>query len=59
MAGYIIDNFVFRKDVKLGLEYFTYMEQLKSYSTEGTNEHDDAPDATAGLAKFCNNYLKI
>lgn len=58
-AGSIIDSFYFLKDVEKNTEYYNYFQNLLSFSINGKNKHDDAPDATAGLTKFCNNYFKI
>ncbi len=58
-AGTIIDNFHFLKKQEKNTEYYNYFQNLLSFSISGKNKHDDAPDATAGLAKFCNNYFKI
>jgi predicted phage terminase large subunit-like protein len=51
-AGYIKQYFYFRNDYKLGSDYDKYMRYLTSYIKLGKNVHDDAPDATTGLAEF-------
>jgi len=58
-AAIILDYFVFAKETPKGTDYAMYMNSLASYSQTGKNKHDDAADATAGLAKFCINYLKL
>jgi len=58
-AGFIIDSFIFLRDRKKSLEYHKYFEQLIAFSMTAKNDHDDAPDSTAGLAKFCTGYLKM
>lgn len=58
-AGFICDNFYFQDGEKIHFEMLNYLKQLQNYSQTGKNNHDDAPDATAGLAKFCTNYLKM
>lgn len=51
-AGFIKKYFHFRNDYKLGSEYAKYINQLTSYSKAGKNDHDDANDATTGLAEL-------
>jgi predicted phage terminase large subunit-like protein len=46
----VLNNFYFI-DAKKG-EYYQYIQGLKSFSKEGKNVNDDAPDATTGLAMF-------
>lgn len=58
-ADYINDRFIFRNDYEKLREYKPYFYNLTSYNQIEKNEHDDAPDSTAGLAKFCTNYLKL
>jgi predicted phage terminase large subunit-like protein len=47
-AGIILNNFRFMNNETA--DYGQYIRALKSYSKEGKNKNDDAPDATAGLA---------
>jgi len=49
-AAYIKEYFVFRNDYEPGSEYDRFMQSLCSYMKAGKNEHDDANDATTGLA---------
>jgi PBSX family phage terminase large subunit len=58
-GAFICDNFIFAQNRKNSPEYINYFNHLVSYSITQKNEHDDAPDASAGLAKFCTNILKI
>jgi predicted phage terminase large subunit-like protein len=51
-AGYIKENFYFRDDYEPGSDYDKYMRALTGYVKLGKNKHDDAPDATTGLAEF-------
>lgn len=44
--------FVFRDDYEIDSEYDYFMQELTSYLRDGSNEHDDAPDSLAGLARF-------
>lgn len=53
----ILDNFLFRSDINLGSEYMNYLNNLTSFSTEGKNVNDDAPDATAGLSLILRQYF--
>lgn len=49
MDALLINNFFkFRKDA--GVMYDSYLKQLTNYTTK--SKHDDAPDATSGLACF-------
>lgn len=50
-AGYIKEYFYFRNDYEPGSDYDKYMRALTSYVKLGKNKHDDAPDATTGLAE--------
>jgi len=47
-------SFVERKDPN----YYQFMENLSSYSKEGKNKHDDAPDCISGLAMFMQGMFK-
>jgi len=58
-ADYINDRFLFKKNIPENSAYKKYFADLSSYSQTEKNEHDDGPDATAGLAKFATNYLKM
>ena len=50
-AAYIKEYFVFRSDYEPGSEYDRFMQSLTSYLKAGINVHDDANDATTGLAE--------
>jgi len=51
----ITDHFVFRSDYEIGSDYHIFMKQIKSFNKdEKLNGHDDAPDATASLARILN-----
>lgn len=52
MAGYIKEYFYFRNDYEPGSDYDKYMRQFTSYVKLGRNTHDDACDATTGLAEI-------
>lgn len=51
-SGQIKIFFWFRNDYLLGSDYDKYMRQLTSYVKLGKNKHDDAADATTGLAEM-------
>lgn len=51
-AGYIKEYFYFRSDYEPGSDYDKFMRALTSYIKLGKNKHDDAPDATTGLAEY-------
>jgi predicted phage terminase large subunit-like protein len=50
-SGYIKEYFFFRNDYEPGSDYDKYMRQLTGYVKMGRNVHDDACDATTGLAE--------
>ena len=56
-AGYIMD-FYFLIDEEQSPEYQAYFENLTDFLKEGDNEHDDAPDSTAGLSKAIRSLFK-
>ena len=56
-AGYILD-FHYLEDDEQDKEYKAYFENLTSFLKEGNNEHDDAPDSTAGLSKGIRRIFK-
>jgi predicted phage terminase large subunit-like protein len=58
-STFINDYFIFFKERRNKVEYNQYFIQLLSFSLTEKNEHDDAPDSTAGLAKFCSGFLKM
>ena len=59
VAHVILDRFYFRNDFKPKSTYSHFIYDFTNFSQFEKNEHDDAPDSVAGLAKFCRNYLKI
>ena len=58
-ADYILDRFHFLEKSEQKKEYKQFLADLTNYSTKEKNDHDDAPDALSGLAKFCRNYLGL
>lgn len=48
-SGQIKDYFYFRSDYKHNSPYDKFMNQLTSYTLQGKNAHDDAPDTTTAL----------
>jgi len=52
-AGYIKEHFYFLDDSEIvpGSDYDRYFRQLTSFVKRGNNKHDDACDATTGLAE--------
>jgi predicted phage terminase large subunit-like protein len=61
MAGFIKKYFYFlhEDEIKPGGEYAKYMKELCSYMRDNSSKRDDAPDATAGLAKFVRNLPEV
>lgn len=49
-AGYIEDNILFPEGWKE--RWSEYARAMESYQRKGKNAHDDAPDATTGLAEY-------
>ena len=58
-SGYIKGNFYFRDDYETGSMYDKYMRDITSYVKMGRNKHDDAPDATTGLAEYIGLNIVI
>ncbi len=56
--GFIKENFYWREDIERNSEYDLFLEKLCEYTKAGTSTQDDAPDATAGLAKFFYSIVK-
>lgn len=50
-----IRNFYYRDQTCQSLEYRKFMSQLFSFTVEGKNKHDDAPDSLSMLAYFLDN----
>ena len=59
-APWVIDHCIFRDDTVLHgdkwREYRKMMQLLTSYSLEGKNKHDDAPDAFAQLSQYIQSF---
>ena len=59
-AAWVIDHCVFKDDSVLhgdeNREYRKFLQALCSYSLEGKNKHDDAPDSMAQLSKFIQSF---
>lgn len=58
-SGQIKKYFYFRDDYVIGSDYDKYMRQLTSYVKLGKNSHDDAADATTGLAEMVFKPVSI
>ena len=58
-AGYVKENFYFRKDYEPGSDYDKYMRALTSYVKLGKNKHDDAQDGTTGLAELAKTMVFV
>lgn len=50
-----IRNFYYRDQTCQSMEYRKFMSQLFSFTIEGKNKHDDAPDSLSMLATFLDN----
>lgn len=55
-AGYIEDNILFPEGWKE--RWSEYARAMESYQRKGKNAHDDAPDATTGLAEYIQGGLR-
>lgn len=55
-SAFILNNFIFveRNDP----QHFQFMENIFSFSKEGKNKNDDAPDCAAGLSMFIQAMFK-
>lgn len=60
-SAYAIKNkFYFRSDYDSGSDYQRYMAELTSFNKDKKlNKHDDAADATSGLADFAVEYYQL
>jgi len=45
------------REIIPGSEYDRFLRELCGYMKDGTSKHDDAPDATAGLAKMIQSFV--
>ena len=59
-APWVMDHCIFKDDSVLHgdqwREYRKFMQSLCSYSLEGKNKHDDAPDAMAQLSQYIQGF---
>ena len=59
-APWVMEHVVFKDDSVLHgdewREYRKFMQLLTSYSLEGKNKHDDAPDAMAQLSQYIQGF---
>lgn len=51
-AAFVRRNFYFNKNYKENEQYNLFIKNLTGYLKEGNNTNDDAPDVTAGAAKY-------
>jgi hypothetical protein len=56
-SAFVINNFVFL-NADSG-EYNQFVTALTSYSHEGKNKNDDAPDCIAGLSTYFRSKFSI
>lgn len=55
-SAYILNNMTFvETNTK---EYIRFIENMKTFSKEGKNKHDDAPDCMAGLSMFVRSMFR-
>jgi predicted phage terminase large subunit-like protein len=55
-SAFILNNFIFVE--KNDPQFFQFMENIFSFSKEGKNKNDDAPDCSAGLSMFIQAMFK-
>ena len=55
-SAFVLNHFYFVDNGKPGYHQFT--ENIKGFSKEGKNKHDDAPDCIAGLSLFIKSLFK-
>jgi len=58
-SDYIVSKVNFRNDYKRGSDYDLFINNLTSYSNDGKNKNDDAPDVLAALSKYMFQIMKI
>ena len=58
MQSAFIKNFIHFRAIESSPDYHQFLENLESFSKEGKNKHDDAPDCMAGLAMFIRAMFK-
>jgi predicted phage terminase large subunit-like protein len=51
MSAFIMRYFRFRDDPNISDEYSEFIRQIKSYQSDGSSKHDDAPDCCKILAE--------
>ena len=60
-AHWVMEHCIFKDDTVLHgdewREYRKFLQALCSYSLEGKNKHDDAPDAMAQLSQYIQGFL--
>jgi len=60
-AHWVMQNCLFRDDTVIHgdewREYRKFIQALCSYSLEGKNKHDDAPDAMAQLSQYIQGFM--
>ena len=55
-SAFIMDKFVFIKSESP--DYKQFINNVLSFSKEGKNKHDDAPDCLAGLSMFIRSMFR-
>jgi predicted phage terminase large subunit-like protein len=55
-SAYIMNDFTFVKTNTPECEQF--IQNVISFTKEGKNKHDDAPDCLAGMSMFCQSMMK-
>ncbi len=55
-SAFILNNFIFVQDDRP--QYLQFMDNVNSFSKEGKNKNDDAPDCLAGLSMFIQALFK-
>jgi predicted phage terminase large subunit-like protein len=58
MQSAFIKNFINFQAKESSPDYHQFMENLESFSKEGKNKNDDAPDCMAGLSMFIRSMFK-
>ncbi len=58
MQSAFIKNFMHFRAIESSPDYHQFVENLESFSKEGKNKHDDAPDCMAGLSMFIRAMFK-
>lgn len=58
MQSAFIKNFMIFSQEEGSSDYHQFMDNVESFSKEGKNKHDDAPDCLSGLAMFIRAMFK-